>query len=99
VLSQKSKKWDNKLNDQVLDLLLTKFYHFQSLVTNCAVKGGHYLGFVLFWDITQCGVVILYWGNLSVPSSRVRKAKKSDNEDRTDGLDRNVGTELPLCTL
>jgi len=52
----------------------------------------------LFWDITQCIVVIPYrcfGDNLSVPSSSV---KIFTHEDGTDRLSRSVGKELQLYT-
>jgi hypothetical protein len=52
----------------------------------------------LFWDITQCIVVIPYrclGDNLSVPSSSV---KILTHEDGTDRLFQSVGKELPVYT-
>jgi hypothetical protein len=50
---------------------------------------------LLYYAASSGNTLPMFWDNISVPSSRVKKSKKT-LEDATDMLSRNVGKALPL---
>jgi len=75
------------------------------VVTVCCVDHGldvSYLRIAFFWVFMQRVVVILmFWDNLSVQSSRVRysRVKVWTLEDGTDWLSQDISKELPVLAV